>query len=395
MSVVFRFIITYFAFYSVLISAGAIDRSAAVSDKVERDFQTIRDLSHEPPPRGITVTAQLEWYHERNNRLHELALKFLAENPQHPLRWDVVVIMRFAPSFTKEIEVDGALRIVRDSDRQKAWFAQYQAMIEDLLRAKDASDASRRTALEYLIQTHGARLAQKGANAPASELSYLSARFEELEKEFPNSVEFLASFRTYSRALDAIDPKLGMNFLLSVKARHPTSRYPDPQIREIAEGRLRLVLGEATPVWIQLAALDGRLVDTSALRGKVVLIAIFPVTLVEDVHVLETLYQNYHAKGLEVIHVTTSDDVTSRGNKLDRGDSAAVADFEKWPWKVVYDGAGVMGQLASRYGINSIPTWLVIARDGRFVANPDFISTNKLDAMIRMELALSEGAQKP
>src|SRR5262249_16199037 len=76
---------------------------------------------------------------------------------------------------------------------------------------------------------------------------------------------------------------------------------------------------------------------------------------------LKETYEKYHAKGLEVVGVSLDREMATLSEFIDK---------EQIPWvNLVGEEAdgGLKFPLAERYGVNAIPTTMLIGRDGKIV----------------------------
>jgi thiol-disulfide isomerase/thioredoxin len=122
----------------------------------------------------------------------------------------------------------------------------------------------------------------------------------------------------------------------------------------------RPVVGET--VELGFKAVDGREVELSAMRGKVVLVSFWATWCgwcQREVPVWVSAYQKYGGQEFEIVSVS-----------LDR-DREALLNFlkaRKIDWPQHFDGKGWENELAVRYGIKSIPATFLVGRDGKVVA---------------------------
>jgi thiol-disulfide isomerase/thioredoxin len=112
------------------------------------------------------------------------------------------------------------------------------------------------------------------------------------------------------------------------------------------------------PVDLKFTSVDGHEVDLAKLKGKVVFIDFWAswcgpcrVALPE----IKKTYDEFHARGFEVIGVNL-DDKEDAMRKV-------VKDFEM-PWPIRYDGEGMNGQIAAKFGITGIPSMWMIDKKG-------------------------------
>lgn len=82
---------------------------------------------------------------------------------------------------------------------------------------------------------------------------------------------------------------------------------PNARVRELGAARRSVLRALEKPLDLDFTALDGRRVDTSAWRGKVVLVdfwATWCVPCIEAMPKLRELYARYHAQGLEIVNIS-------------------------------------------------------------------------------------------
>ena len=115
------------------------------------------------------------------------------------------------------------------------------------------------------------------------------------------------------------------------------------------------------PLDIKFTAVDGREVDLSKLRGKVVLVDFWATWCPPcrgEVPNVVAAYQKYHDKGFEIV-----------GISLDQDKDALVA-FTKengMVWPQYFDGKGWDNDISKGFGIQSIPTMWLVGKDGKLI----------------------------
>jgi thiol-disulfide isomerase/thioredoxin len=126
------------------------------------------------------------------------------------------------------------------------------------------------------------------------------------------------------------------------------------EVKASAEGLLRKLDALGKPLDIKFTALDGREVDVSKLKGKVVLIDFWATwcgPCVAEVPNVKKAYEKLHPKGFEIVGISFDDDKEKLQKFVSR---------EQMPWPQFFDGEGWGNKFGQRYGINGIPTmWLV------------------------------------
>ena len=135
---------------------------------------------------------------------------------------------------------------------------------------------------------------------------------------------------------------------------------------------------KSQPLDLQFTAVDGRAVDLSKLRGKVVLVDFWATWCgpcrAETPDVVAT-YRKYHDKGFEIV-----------GISLDQ-DKAALEKYvaeNKMTWPQYFDGKGWDSAIGKRFGIDSIPAMWLIGKTG-IVATQD--AREDLDGQVSKLLA--------
>jgi hypothetical protein len=363
-------------------------RQIANEPSAEVEFAALERLSA-PRVLGadekIGSTELAEESRARSARIHERGMAFLERFPTDPRRWEVVVMMRAGPNFSREVEVGGVRKVERDVDREGAWRTRFRELLDQLLVAPDASPKAVTGALNHLISAESMNLRDGFGRNHAERMAQVLNWLERYERTTTDTWSLAYLYLTVSRALNRLDAQRCMAFLLGKKAMHPGADRASVHIREMLDGRIRAMLAEAEPMWLQLRSIDGRFTDITAYRGKVVLIAMFTVTWKENADFLEKLYRDYHADGLEVIQISSSDNRENYGQPLDARDMAKIVIERRWAWPVVWDPRGTMGLFARTLGITGQPSWLLLSRDGRLIA--ERVIRAQIEETIKAELA--------
>ena len=297
-------------------------------------------------------------------------------------------MMNRAVFFGREVIENGEKKTVRDYEQWRRWRDHYSQRVEDLLDAPDASAKAKMSALSFLL--HQGTNWRRVITTPEGQkiLAKMTGWFERWEREFPASLSLINGVRSMVEVLDAADPARCQRFLYDLRDRYRADTHRDREIRAVVEGRLKLLLGQAYPVWIRLAALDGRFADTQEYRGKMVLLSLFPLAWTAQAEFLRGLHEHYHARGLENIQITGGDVMEVGAAPRSALETAIVADEKNYPWRVVWDTKGTFGEFARTMGINTYPTWLLLSRDGRFVAQTS--SQREIVAAIERELLIKD-----
>lgn len=155
----------------------------------------------------------------------------------------------------------------------------------------------------------------------------------------------------------------------------------DPKIaRLIGQAKTQIKKMEALgkPLSMKFTATDGREVDLSKMKGKVVLIDFWATwcgPCVKEIPSVKKTYEELQSKGFEIIGIS----LDSNRNKLDQ----FVAKNEM-PWPQFFDGKGWKTSLAQEHGISSIPAMWLIDKKGNLV---DQNARNGLEDKVKKYLA--------
>jgi thiol-disulfide isomerase/thioredoxin len=107
----------------------------------------------------------------------------------------------------------------------------------------------------------------------------------------------------------------------------------------------------------QFTAIDGRIVDVTSLRGKVVVVdfwATWCPPCVSSLPGLKAAFAKYHEKGLEVLAISWD---------LDLGKLSKFVEQNGIPWPQHFEGS--RRKFGEEFGIGGIPYTLLIGKDGR------------------------------
>jgi thiol-disulfide isomerase/thioredoxin len=174
--------------------------------------------------------------------------------------------------------------------------------------------------------------------------------------------DFYTKFPTDAHALDARQQELQIITLAlqmgatnqQARLREIASGTAPEELKAQAAGQLKKIDAIGKPLDLQFTAVDGRTVDVTKLKGKVVLIDFWatwcPPCVGELPHVKEA-YDKLHAQGFEIVGISLDKDK----DKL-----TAFVGEHKMEWPQFFDGLYWQNKYAVQFGIESIPAmWLV------------------------------------
>jgi thiol-disulfide isomerase/thioredoxin len=147
----------------------------------------------------------------------------------------------------------------------------------------------------------------------------------------------------------------------------------DAQLKEQAEGSLNRLDMLGKPVAIQYTGVDGRNVDVSKLKGKVILVDFWATwcgPCVGEIPNVVEAYNKYHKKGFEIVGISFDKDK----------DSLLQMTKEKgMTWPQYFDGKQWSNDFGKKFGIMAIPTMWLIDKKGDLV---DFNGRDKLEEKV-------------
>ncbi|QIF00874.1 TlpA disulfide reductase family protein [Roseimicrobium sp. ORNL1] len=159
-------------------------------------------------------------------------------------------------------------------------------------------------------------------------------------------------------------------------------QHPSSQFTNVFQRKLKTITALAglkdKPLDLKFTAVDGREVDLSKMRGKVVLVDFWAVwcgpCVAEIPNVLKT-YEKLHPKGFEIVGISLDQDKS----KLE-----AFVKEKGMSWPQYFDGKGWQNEISSKFGINSIPAMWLVDKKGMLVSTN---ARGNLEELVEKQLA--------
>jgi thiol-disulfide isomerase/thioredoxin len=202
---------------------------------------------------------------------------------------------------------------------------------------------------------------------------------------------FYAELETQGRAMlkDFPDKEDGYQMLLAVAQNGDPAKQAaifkeldtpkaPAEVKEAIAGIRAKAEALGKPLDIKFTAIDGRAVDLSTLKGKVVLVDFWATwcgPCVAELPNVKAAYEKLHDKGFEIVGISFDQDKA----KLE-----SFVKEKQMAWPQFFDGQGWKNQFGQKFGINSIPAMWLVNKKGNLI---DMEGRDGLEAKIEKLLA--------
>ncbi|WP_425615602.1 thioredoxin-like domain-containing protein [Anatilimnocola sp. NA78] len=270
--------------------------------------------------------------------------------------------------------LDQLIKATSGEDRS-IWIRQYAETVSAAVQSRAYPDGVRR--LATLLETIKADPKLR-EHVPFVEFRQMSAEynlslqekepdFEKINTAWMNNLEaFISQYSTSPDAAEAM-LQLAIGYEFSGKEEKAlewfgriVKDFGTTDLAKKAAGAKRRLESVGQPMSLQGNLVDGRKFDLSAYRGKVVLVhywATWCEPCKQDMALISTMLNRY-SKEFAPVGVNLDSDLNTAKNFVTT---------KKLSWAHVYDEGGLESRVANEMGILSLPTMLLIDRNGRVI----------------------------
>ena len=328
-------------------------RATETSSDADARWQHVKDLQQQlsqPAPKG---TNEVEFFTPLKAQLHGEAEEFAAAFPHDPRRWEATLLEVKTTNFPgPEI-------------KRKVLFDENEAIVAAIEAADDAPPEIKENARRTILFQH---LDHLDLLKTPQELGALDKRMLAFVHDYPDDPK-VASMQVRRADVLARSEPAQVRPLLGELAQNA-----NPKIAATARGRLKQFTLAQEPLDWKFTSIDGRNVDFSQLRGRVILIDYWATWCPDCLRALpqvQASYGKYRAQGFEVV-----------GISLDNDQEALQSFLKKHglPWPEYFDGKGWQSDLVTKYGVGGIPEMWLVNKEGHVIATG--VQADELDGKI-------------
>jgi thiol-disulfide isomerase/thioredoxin len=370
-----------FAFLALGASSGA---AAAAPSTIEAELEAAWGIWREKEPSGADRNSRAFWEHsDRKYQAFVKAARALATKyPTDPRRYAPLIQSSYtAPYFIQGFKPEfdaapGINNVIIDTEAKIAHLRTQLGFLSEIVAATDADPRQRGGAFNALLVD--SRILA-GLNQQAFDPVALTPVVDRVLAAMPDE-RALSVVEQYMGALRRDASGAAQAFQAKIAGIPAVAAALQAAETKRAEAAAAKTKAMAQLSALKFTAADGREVDLTKLRGKVVLIDFWATwcgPCVKEIPTVVAAYEKYHAKGFEVIGVTL-ENASLKPEDTPEQTAAKLAAAKKkmqdfaaskhMPWPQHYDGQYWKNEFAVKFGIQSIPAMFLIDQEGRIAS---------------------------
>lgn len=325
----------------LLLGLGSLLQAAETTPDQEQRWQHLKDLQQQlsgNAPKGVN---EIEFFAPVKAELHTDAVDFAAAYPQDPRRWEAKLLEIKTTNFPAP------------AAERKDLFRQNEAIVGEIKAAADAPAEIKENAERTILFQHLDHLDLVGNPLEAAALE---TRMVAFLHDYPDDPRGSSMQVRRADLLARSDPAKVRPLLDEL------SESANPKVAAAARGRIaQIALGKVPLDW-KFTALDGRELDFTQMRGRVILIDYWASWCPDCLRALPqvlAVHRKYHDKGFDVVGISLDNDQDALTSFLKKRDM---------PWPEYFDGKGWQSDLVTKYGVGGIPEMWIVGQDGRVSA---------------------------
>jgi thiol-disulfide isomerase/thioredoxin len=354
------------------------------ADRAGTALAEIESLRTAKPPPELKGAALFHWSTHHRNDLIDRCERFLVEHPTDPRRWEAALVMFALPRIfitsTDDAKLDaqrpGTLvkgAVEYDREAQARWRQRLAALDAEGEAATDMTPEVRKS---FILGRLLRRAIELGAAVTKREPVDLGAYRAEVNRAIALYPDEPQTAQGFDRYINLVRRQTG-DPAAAIPLYEAYADSPSAGVRAIVQTGLMMKRAQEFPIDWKFTAADGREVDFTKLRGKVVLIdfwATWCKPCLEEIPSVLAAYRKYHDAGFEVVGISLENAGVPPGASPEVAEARLSTARRKlleftakhdMPWPQYFDGTGWKNPYTAKYGIRGIPAMFLLDREGR------------------------------